>query len=45
LFFVDVEGGKLICVEAVDEKDSRRVRRHVSKYCVRLGPSSCVPTS
>ena len=28
---MDVEGGKLICVEAVDGKDSRRARGHVSK--------------
>jgi hypothetical protein len=29
LFYVDVDIGRLICVEPVDEKDSAKVRRHV----------------
>jgi hypothetical protein len=31
LFFADVDRGKLLCVEAVDEIDSAHVRRHVQK--------------
>ena len=37
LFYVDVDGGKLICVEPVDEKDSAKVRRHVQKVKMELG--------
>lgn len=37
LFFVDVERGKLICVEPVNEKDSIKVRRHVRKVMHTVG--------
>lgn len=30
LLFVDVQSGRLVCVEPVQEKDSRRVRAHVA---------------
>jgi hypothetical protein len=37
LFFVDVERGKLICVEPVNETDSRKVREHVLKVFAMVG--------
>jgi transposase-like protein len=37
LFYVDVDGGRLICVEPVDEKDSAKVRRHVQKVMCEFG--------
>ncbi len=37
LFFVDVDGGKLICVEPVNETDSRRVAEHVRKVFAAVG--------
>ena len=37
LFFVDVDGGKLICVEAINETDSRRVTEHVRKVFASVG--------
>jgi transposase-like protein len=37
LFFVDVDGGKLICVEAINETDSRRVTEHVRKVFAAVG--------
>jgi hypothetical protein len=37
LFFVDVARGKLICVQPVDERESRRVARHVRKVFAQVG--------
>ena len=37
LFYVDIERGKLILVEPVDEKDSAKVRRHVQKVIKEVG--------
>jgi len=37
LFFVDVEGGRLVCVEPVQETDARAVRRHVAKVMAAVG--------
>jgi hypothetical protein len=37
LFFVDVERNKLICVEPVNETDSRTVREHVLKVLHAVG--------
>lgn len=37
LFYVDVEKSKLICVEPIHEKDSRKVRRHVAKVMAAVG--------
>ncbi|MCJ7730032.1 MAG: hypothetical protein MUO27_09180 [Sedimentisphaerales bacterium] len=37
LFFVDVDGGKLICVEPVNETDSRNGREHVRKVFADVG--------
>jgi len=37
LFFVDVERGKLICVEPVNERDSIKVRRHVQRVMQAVG--------
>jgi hypothetical protein len=37
LFFVDVESNRFICVEAVNETDSAKVRRHVSKVMAAVG--------
>ena len=37
LFFVDVEKTKLIRVEAVHEKDARKVRRHVAEVMAAVG--------
>lgn len=37
LFFVDVEGGKLIGVEPIQETDTRRLRRHVAKVMAMVG--------
>ena len=37
LFFVDIDKGRLVCVEPVNETDSARVRRHVRKVMVAVG--------
>jgi len=37
LFFVDVDRGRLICVEPINEKDSIKVRRHVQKVMWEVG--------
>jgi hypothetical protein len=37
LFFVDVDKGRLICVEPVNETDSAKVRRHVQKVMHAVG--------
>jgi len=37
LFFVDIERGKLVCVEPVNETDSAKVRRHVQKVMHQVG--------
>jgi hypothetical protein len=37
LFFVDVDRGKLICVEPVKESDSAKLRRHVQKVMAMVG--------
>lgn len=37
LFFVDIDRGKLICVEPVNERDSAKVRRHVAKVMAEVG--------
>lgn len=37
LFFVDVDRGKLICVETNNEKDSRKVKEHVLKVFAAVG--------
>lgn len=37
LFFVDVERNRLVCVEAVNETDSQKVRRHVQKVMQVVG--------
>lgn len=37
LFFVDVDKGKLICVEPINETDSAKVRRHVQKVMACVG--------
>jgi hypothetical protein len=37
LFYVDIERGKLICVEPVNEKDTAKVRRHVQKVMGQVG--------
>lgn len=37
LFFVDVERGKLICVEPVNERDAEKVRRHVRDVMAAVG--------
>jgi transposase-like protein len=37
LFFVDIDRGKLICVEPVNERDSANVRRHVQKVMFQVG--------
>jgi len=37
LFFVDVDGGKLICVEPVNETDSRKVHQHVLRVLSEVG--------
>ncbi|MEK7400492.1 MAG: hypothetical protein AAB116_26405 [Candidatus Poribacteria bacterium] len=37
LFFVDIERNRLICVDAVNETDSQRVRRHVQKVMAVVG--------
>lgn len=37
LFYVDVDGSRLIYVEPVDEKDSAKVRRHVQKVFNEVG--------
>jgi phage FluMu protein Com len=37
LFFADIEGQKLICVEPINEKDSVKVRRHIQKVMFLVG--------
>jgi hypothetical protein len=37
LFFVDIETSKLICVEPVNETDSRKVREHVLRVMAAVG--------
>jgi len=37
LFFVDVEKGRLVCVEPVKETDSAKVRRHVQRVMTVVG--------
>lgn len=37
LFFVDIERGKLICIEPVKETDSRKVRQHVRRVMGETG--------
>jgi len=37
LFFVDVDRGKLICVEPINETDSAKVRQHVRKVMLLVG--------
>lgn len=37
LFFVDIEGQKLVCVEPIDEKDCAKVRRHVQRIMFLVG--------
>jgi hypothetical protein len=37
LFFVDVDGGRLICVEPVKESESAKLRRHVQKVMAMVG--------
>jgi transposase-like protein len=37
LFFVDVEKGRLICLEPVSETDSEKVRRHVQRVMEVVG--------
>jgi hypothetical protein len=37
LFFVDVDRGKLLCVEPVQETDSAKVRRHVARVMAHVG--------
>jgi len=37
LFFVDVDGGKLICVEPINETDSRKVHQHVLRVLSEVG--------
>ena len=37
LFFVDVERNRLVCVEAVNETDSQKVRRHVQRVMHAVG--------
>jgi len=37
LFFTDIEGQKLVLVEAVQEKDSDKLRRHVAKVMAAVG--------
>jgi transposase-like protein len=45
LFYVDVDTGRLICVEPVDEKDSAKVRRHVQKVMMYVGAEQLRRTS
>jgi len=37
VFFVDVERGKLLCVEPLSETDTRAVRRHVGRVLAAVG--------
>jgi hypothetical protein len=37
LFFVDVEGQRLVCVEAVQETDARKVRQHIQRVLAETG--------
>jgi len=37
LFYVDVEKTRLICVESIQEKDARKVRRHVARVMAAVG--------
>lgn len=42
LFFVDVERNKLICVEPVNETDSRKVREHVLRVMEAVGAQQLI---
>jgi len=37
VFFVDIERGKLLCVEPLQETDTAKVRRHVAKVMAQIG--------
>jgi hypothetical protein len=37
LFFTDVEGRRLVCVQLIHEEDTPRVRRHVAKVMAAVG--------
>jgi len=37
VFFVDVERGKFLCVEALQETNARAVRRHVARVMAQVG--------
>ena len=37
VFFVDVDRGKLLCVEPLQETDARAVRRHVARVMAHVG--------
>jgi hypothetical protein len=37
VFFVDIEGGRLLCVEPLEETDTAKVRRHVARVMARVG--------
>jgi hypothetical protein len=37
LFFVDVESQRLVCVEPIQETDTRKVRRHVQRVMALVG--------
>ena len=37
VFFVDVERGKLLCVEPLQETDAHRVRQHVARVMAHVG--------
>jgi hypothetical protein len=37
LFFTDIEGQRLVCVEPVNETDSKAVRRHVQRVMALVG--------
>jgi len=37
LFFADIDTGKLVCVEPVNEKDAKKVRQHVRRVMAEVG--------
>ncbi len=37
LFFADIDTGKLVCVEPVNEKDTQKVRQHVRRVMSEVG--------
>jgi len=37
LFFVDVEGQRLVCVEPIQETETRKVRRHIQRVMAMVG--------